>query len=127
MRRGENGFTYPFTLIVLLLFLTFFSVQVEALLTERKMAHETSIILQQEYYILSTIKKVEYLYQSRTTIPAKGSIPYVHGIMEYQSEKPLGTVQLINFTLRLHSGEAIIASGYFDTRLKHIIKWVELN
>jgi hypothetical protein len=127
MRKRENGFTYPFTLIVLLLFLTFFSVKVEELLTERKMTHETSIILQQEYYIFSSIKKVEHLYQTGTPIQTKGTILYINGKMEYQPDKPIGNVQIINFTLRLYSGETLIGRGYFETDLKHLTKWVEMN
>jgi hypothetical protein len=127
MRKEEKGFTYPLTLIVLLLFLTFFSVRVDQLLTERKMAHETSTILQQEYYFLSSIKKVGHMYQSGASIPTKGTILYLKGIMEYQSEKPIGNVQKINFTLHLNSGETIIGRGYFDTTLKRNIKWVEIN
>jgi hypothetical protein len=127
MRNKERGFTYPLTLIVLLLFLTFFSVRVEQLLTGRKMAHETSSILQQEYYFLSSVKKVEHMYQSAETIQAKGKILYLNGLMEYLPETPIGNVQIINFTLRLNSSETVIGRGYFDTNLKRNIKWVEMK
>lgn len=124
MRKEEKGFTYPLTLIVLLLFLTFFTGRVEQLLTERKMAQETSTILQDEYYFLSSIKKVEQLYQSGSAIPAKGKILYTNGIIDYVSEKPIGNIQKVNFSLRLNSGETSIGSGYFNTSLKQNIKWV---
>jgi competence protein ComGG len=127
MRNEEKGFTYPLTLIVLLLFLTFFTVRIEQLMIDRKMAHETSLILQQENYFLSSIKKVEQIYQSGTTIPSKGTFLYINGKMEFQSEKAVGNVQRITFTLRLNSGETVIGRGYFNTSIKRNIKWVEMK
>lgn len=126
MRNTEKGFTYPLTLCVLILFLLFFSFHVEQLLTERKMAHETATILQEDYYFLSTVKKIEKMYQS-TGIQTKGTFKYSNGIMDYQAETPIGTSQKVNFTLRLNTGETIIGSGYFDTKLKRMIKWVEMG
>ncbi|WP_312471747.1 competence type IV pilus minor pilin ComGG [Neobacillus sp.] len=127
MKNNEKGFTYPLTLCLLLLFLLFFSLHVEQLLTERKMAHETAVILQQEYYFLSSVKKIEGIFQTGGTIPSKGTITYVNGNMDYQAETPTGYVQKVNFTLRLRSDEAIIGRGFFDTRTKKLIKWVELK
>lgn len=125
MRKNEKGFTYPLTLMVLLLFLTIFSVRVEQLLIERKIAHEKSIILLQEYYFLTSIKKVEKLYQTNAPIPSMATIIYLKGKMDYQTEKPIGTLQKINFTLRLNSGEFMTRKGYYDTNLKKLVKWIE--
>lgn len=125
MRKNENGFTYPLTLMVLLLFLTIFSVRVEQLVIERKVAHEKSIILLQEYYFHTSIKKVENLYQTSAPLPSMASIVYLKGTMDYQTEKPVGTLQKINFTLRLNSGEIMTGRGYYDTNLKRLVKWIE--
>ncbi|MCL6573682.1 MAG: hypothetical protein K6T88_18710 [Bacillus sp. (in: Bacteria)] len=70
-------------------------------------------------------KKIEGLLQTGETIPAKGTIPYVFGSMDYQVETPSGYIQKVNFTLRLNSGVAIIGRGFFDTRTKRLNKWVE--
>jgi competence protein ComGG len=126
MRKNEKGFTYPLTLCILILFLLFFSFQVDRLLTEKKMAHEKAIILQQDYYYLTTVKKIESMYQS-TGIQIRGTYKYAYGAMDYQAETPIGTSQKINFTLRLNTGETVIGRGYFDTKLKRMIKWVEMN
>ncbi|MDQ0197313.1 competence type IV pilus minor pilin ComGG [Neobacillus ginsengisoli] len=126
MRKNEKGFTYPLTLCVLILFLLFFSSHVERLLTEKEMAHETALILQQDYYFLTTVKKIEKLYQS-TGIQLKGSFKYINGKMDYQAETPIGTSQKISFTLRLNSGETVIGRGYFDIKLKRMVKWLEMN
>jgi hypothetical protein len=127
MRKGEKGFTYPLTLMMLLLFLLVFSVKIEWLMAERKMAHEQSIIMQEEYYYLSTVKKVVHLYQSGTAIPVKSTIIYTKGTMEYQSEIPNGSTQKINFILRLNTGETVGARGFFDTSSKKLTKWIELK
>src|SRR3954454_24775575 len=84
MKNSEHGFTYPLTLCTLLLFLIFFSMHIEQLLSERKMAIETKEIQMQEYYFLSSAKKVESLYQTRGTMPAKGTLAYINGTMNYR-------------------------------------------
>jgi len=127
MKNAESGFTYPLTLCLLIIFLMFFSIHVEKLLSERKMAHETSSILQEEYYYLTSVKKIESLFQSAGSIPAKGTLVYQKGNMGYQAEVPAGYVQRVNFTLIMNSGETLNGIGYFDTRSRKIIKWVEMN
>ena len=127
MRKNEKGFTYPLTLVVLILFLSVFSFRVEQLLTERKLARETAVILQQEYYFHSSTKKIEKLMESGIVFPAKGSFTYLKGKMEYQADSPIGTVQKINFTLKMNTGETVIGRGFFDTASKKMIKWTEIN
>lgn len=127
MTNNEKGFTYPLTLCFLLLFLLFFSIQIEKLQTERKLAKETAAILQQEYYFLSSAKKLEGIFQNNGTLPSKGTIMYINGSVEYQTEPSAGYAQKVNFTLRLKSNEPIIGRGFFDTRTKKLIKWVELK
>ncbi|MBT2726549.1 hypothetical protein J7E63_06330 [Bacillus sp. ISL-75] len=128
MKNNEKGFTYPLTLCLIILFLLFFSVRIEQLLSERKMAHETAIILQEEYYFLSSIKKVEVIFQKSGILPVKGTISFVNGTMDYQAETPTGYVQKVNFILHLHAvAKSVIGRGYFDTRTKRLSKWVELK
>ncbi|MGG3469980.1 competence type IV pilus minor pilin ComGG [Neobacillus pocheonensis] len=127
MKNAESGFTYPLTLCMLIIFLMFFSIHVEKLLSERKIAHETSTILQEEYYYLISVKKIESLFQSGGSIPSKGTLVYQKGNMGYQAEVPAGYVQRVNFTLCMNSGETLNGIGYFDTRSKKLIKWVEMN
>lgn len=127
MINGQKGFTYPLTLMMLLLFLLYFSAKIEWLMAERKMEHEKMLILQEEYYYLSTVKKMENLYQSGGAAPAKGTFTFSNGSMYYQSENPIGTFQRINFTLTMASGEKCIAQGTFDTSSKKLTKWIELK
>jgi hypothetical protein len=125
MKSTEGGFTYPLTLILFLLFLLLFSVKVEQLLGERKMAHETQTIFQQEYYYLNSIKKIEKLYQSYSTLPIKGQFTYANGRMDYQAETPIGSTQKVNFTLQLTSGELVRGKGTFDITKKKLSRWEE--
>jgi ComG operon protein 7 len=127
MSNNEQGFTYPLTLAVLILFLLLFSFRVEQLLTERKLAHETSLILQEEYYFHSSVKKVEEIMQSGSVISPKGTFTYLNGSMAFQADIPIGSIQKINFTLRMDTGETLVGRGFFDTASKKMIKWVEMN
>jgi hypothetical protein len=127
MRNNEQGFTYPLTLAVLILFLLLFSFRVEQLSTERKLAHETSLILQEEYYFHSSVKKVEEMIQSGGVIPSRGTFTYLNGNIVFQADIPIGAIQKINFTLRMDTGETLVGRGFFDTSSKKMIKWVEMN
>ncbi|WP_342432299.1 competence type IV pilus minor pilin ComGG [Neobacillus sp. FSL H8-0543] len=127
MRRNEKGFTYPLTLVMLLLFLLVFSFKVEQLLTERKLVHETAVILQEEYYFHTSVKKIEIALQSADAVPVQGMFSYQYGEVTYQAAVPIKSLQSILFTLRMKSGETVVARGFFDTNLKRLIKWVELN
>jgi hypothetical protein len=120
---NEKGFTYPLTLCLLLLFLLFFSMQLERSLTQRKLAHETGIVMQEEYYFLSSVKKLEAVFQAQGTLPVKDIITYRKGWVDVQSEAPSSSSQRVTFTLYLTSGEKVTGRGYFDTRTKKLIKW----
>ncbi|WP_462412202.1 competence type IV pilus minor pilin ComGG [Neobacillus sp. Marseille-QA0830] len=126
MKRQEAGFTYPLTLCLLIVFLLFFSMQVDQLTVLRKLSRETETILLEEYYLHSSVTKIEMMFQAGEAIPAKGTVAYQNGNVDYVAEVPIGTVQKINFTLKLQSGETMIGRGYFDTSLKKFIRWVEL-
>jgi hypothetical protein len=127
MRKNEQGFTYPLTLVVLIIFLTFFSFRVEQLLTERKLSYQTAIILQEEYYFHSSVRKIEKIMQTGGVIPIRGSFSFLKGSMAYQAETPIGKIQKVNFTLRMHSGETVGGRGFFDTASKKMTKWTETN
>ncbi|MDP4105664.1 MAG: competence type IV pilus minor pilin ComGG [Bacillota bacterium] len=127
MMKNQRGFTYPLTLSLLLSFLIFFSIQVDQLLTEEKIFHETKNILLEEYYMFISMKNVEKKLQTGETIAPKGTFPYLNGSVSYQADLPSGSTQKITFTLQLRTGEIIIGIGYFDKNLKKLTKWVEKN
>ncbi|MCM3114814.1 ComGG family competence protein [Neobacillus sp. MER 74] len=128
MKNNESGFTYPLTLCLLIIFLLFLSSRIEVFLSERKIAHETNTIMLEEYYFLSSVKKIESIYQKTGILPAKGTLPYVKGNIDYQTETPIGYIQKVNFTLHLNTdGITVNGRGYFDTRTKRLSKWLELK
>jgi hypothetical protein len=127
MKNNENGFTYPLTLSVLIVFLIFFSVNVEQLQSERKMAHETKKILKQEYYMMSSAKKIEKRIQNGDSIQTNGVFIYKGGKVDYLSSSPLDGIQKVTFTLQLESGEVASGIGYYDINVKKMSKWVEKN
>jgi hypothetical protein len=127
MNNKEKGFTYPLTLCLLLFFLVFLTMHVDQLLMERRIAHETAAIQQEEYYFLSSVKKVEALYQAGETLPVKGGWTYRNGTMEYQAEAPTGGVQKVTFNLVLNSGIAVSGRGSFDVVTKKLTKWTEIK
>jgi hypothetical protein len=120
---NEHGFTYPLTLCLLLLFLLFFSLQVERLLTERKVAHETELVMREEYYFLSSVKKLEATFQTKGILPVSGIFTYQKGWMDFKTDAPSGYSQRVTFSLSLQTGEKVTGRGYFDTRTKKLIKW----
>jgi hypothetical protein len=127
MLTNEKGFTLPLTLSIMIVFILFLTFQVEQLLTERKMFHETKSILQQEYYMLVSIKKIEKQLVTGETLPAKGKMNYLYGNIDYQIDLPSGNTQKITLSLVLTSGETAWGYGYYDKNAKKIIKWVEKN
>jgi hypothetical protein len=127
MIKNQKGFTYALTLSILISFLVFFSIQVQQLLVEKKVYHETKIIIQQEYYMLVSVKKMEAKFQSGETIATKGTFQFHNGHVDYTADTPSGSTQRITFTLKLHSGETATGFGYYDRSLKKIIKWIEKN
>jgi hypothetical protein len=127
MIKNENGFTYPITLSILIIFLFFFSIRVEQLLNERKMAQETMKILEQEYYQLISVKKIEKILQDGDSIQPQGTFNYNNGRLVFQANIPAGEIQEITFTLQLHSGEISKGIGYYDLHLKKMVKWIEKN
>lgn len=122
--KKNGGFTYPLTLCLLILFLSLFTFHIEHLLTEKKMQNELALLLQEDYYFLSSVKKVENMYQTTGSVPSKGTFHYKNGSMDYQAEPPAGTLQKINFALHLSTGGQINGQGYFDTNLKALKKWL---
>ncbi|MEH7494513.1 hypothetical protein, partial [Neobacillus niacini] len=59
-----------------------------------------------------------------SVIPDKGTFTYLEGSMGFQSDIPIGTVQKINFTLRMQTGETVVGRGFFDISSKRMIKWI---
>lgn len=100
---------------------------IEQLLTERKMFQETNKILKQEHYMFNSLRKVERDLQSGKSVPASSVFTFKGGTVKYQIESYSSTVQKITFILCLDSKEISTGYGYYDTTLKKMVKWIEKN
>ena len=125
MIQNQKGFTYPLTLSLLLIFFIFFSIRVEQLLVERKFSYNTKILLMQEYYMLTSAKKMEKILQTGDGAPTIGSFAYRDGTINYQLDPPNGSTLKFTLILQLKSGETIYGYGFYDTNSKKLTKWVE--
>jgi hypothetical protein len=127
MKNNENGFAYPLTLSILIIFLLIFSVRIEQLQSERKMAIEIKKILVQEYYMASSVKKVEKILQEGGLLETNGTFHYKYGKMEYKPNTPIKDIQKVFFTLHLDTGEIANGVGDYNLNLKKMVNWVEKN
>ncbi|AGK54879.1 competence type IV pilus minor pilin ComGG [Bacillus sp. 1NLA3E] len=123
---NQKGFTYPLSLCMLLLFSTFVLLHTQLYLNEKKLAHETETILNQEYYLLSSVRKIESQLRNGEPINNSGVLSFREGKVDYIKED-LGVSLKITFTMTLNTGEKSIGFGYYDKNLKKMIKWVEKN
>jgi hypothetical protein len=127
MKNNENGFTYPLTLSILIIFLLIFSVRIEQLQSERKMAIEIRKILVQEYYMATSVKKLEKILQEGGLLESNGTFHYKFGEMEYKPITPVNDIQKVSFTLHLDTGEIANGVGDYDLNFKKMVNWVEKN
>ncbi|WML47538.1 competence type IV pilus minor pilin ComGG [Neobacillus sp. PS3-34] len=121
----RNGFTYPLTLCILIVFLLFIASHIEQHITERKLTAETKKILREEYYMMASMKKTEKMLQAGDQ--KNGIYQFNSGRVAYQMELLPGGVQKITFNLTLNSGETALGYGYFDNTAKKMVKWIEKN
>jgi hypothetical protein len=127
MPPNQKGFTYPLLLMVIILLSFFFTYQVQFYLAEKRILYQTAIILKQEYYMLSAVKKVEAILQSST--PKIGISQYVFhdSMVTYRIENQSESLLKITITLKLNSLEEAVGYAYYDKGIMKITKWVERN
>lgn len=111
---------------MLLLLSTFLVIYTEQYLNEKRIVHQTQIILRQEYYFLHSVRKLENQLQNGETISITGVFILQDGKADYIKED-LGTSFKITFTITLNSGEKALGFAYYDKNLKRVTKWVERN
>lgn len=128
MKLNENGFTYPLTLSLLVLFNFFLLINVEHYLAEKRMYSQTKVILQQEYYMMTSVKKLEELLINNPISNLSGTYQYENGVTTYVIEPVLNTTTMkVTITFTLHSGEKFIGVGIYDKAVQKMVKWTERN
>jgi ComG operon protein 7 len=126
MLRNQKGFTYPLTLCFLVLLSTTLFIQIEQYLTEKKMLNETETILKQDYYLLSTVRKIESTLAAINgeTVNA-GSFDFYDGHADFQIKKITDTIWEINIQLMTGKKTVITGIAYYDSGSQKVIQWIE--
>ncbi|PLR87569.1 hypothetical protein EJA13_08550 [Bacillus canaveralius] len=127
MSMNEHGFTYPLTLGIFLLLSLMLTLNAEHFLAEQRLLKETESILEQEYYLMSAVKKVENSLQSDMPIEPAGTYFFRDGQVAYKIEPLAGSVLQVTFILTMKSGIETTSYGYYDSSLKKMTKWIEKN
>jgi competence protein ComGG len=127
MLQNEKGFTYPLILMMIILFCFFFSYQVQFYLSEKKFFHESIVILKQEYYMHTAVKKIETELQSNILLPRYGQYDYQTGLAIFQVESYSSNLIKITITIKLNTLEEIVGYAYYDINQKKMTKWLERN
>ncbi|WP_053367123.1 competence type IV pilus minor pilin ComGG [Bacillus sp. FJAT-27245] len=127
MPKCDRGFTYPLTLAVLLAISATLAAASELLLVEARMVNEIETIQTQEYYMVSSLKKIEKSLNEGSGAPASGSFAYRKGLVAYTvSAASPGTLKA-TISVKVDGSVPVEGYGYYDITLKKMVKWVEKN
>jgi hypothetical protein len=127
MLKNEKGFTYPFVLMMIILFCFFFTYHVQFYLSEKKFFHESEIILKQEYYMHTAVKKIETALKGNLLSPGFGKYDFRAGQAIFRVESYSSNLLKITITIKLNTLEEIVGYAYYDINQKKMTKWVERN
>ncbi|AIE60713.1 competence type IV pilus minor pilin ComGG [Bacillus methanolicus] len=128
MINNERGFTFPLSYSLFLVLSVFLLIHAEQFLSEKKLLRETESILKQEYYMMSSVKKMEKMLQEKNEFNTiNGVFQYTHGEVDYQVNHVTNSIIQATFRLKLDSGEEYLGFVFYDKDLRKMIKWVEKN
>ncbi|QED48614.1 competence type IV pilus minor pilin ComGG [Cytobacillus dafuensis] len=127
MLQNERGFTYPLTFCFILLAALVLSVQIDSYLSEVRFLKESEAILKQEYYLLSSMKRVENILIEGDEELFSGFFTFTDGTIRYETSQLTATLYMVTFNLKIGSYPDIKGFGYFDEESGKMIKWVERN
>jgi hypothetical protein len=125
MLHNEKGFTYPLTLCMLIIFSIVLVIHIDQYVIEKRMFMETETILKQDYYLLSSVRKVETILATNVEIVNSGSFEFYDGHADYQLKKITDTIWESN--IQLMTGKKITITGiaYYDSDRQKVIQWIE--
>jgi hypothetical protein len=127
MVKNEKGFTYPLVLMMIILFCFFFTYQVQFYLSEKKFFHESVIILKQEYYMHTAVKKIETALQANFFSSGTSQYDFHTGQAIFRVEPYSSHLLKITITIKLNTLEEIVGYAYYDRYQMKMTKWVERN
>lgn len=125
MLRNEKGFTYPLTLCMFIIFSVMLVIHIDQYVIEKRMFMETETILKQDYYLLSSVRKIESILATDSETVYSGSFEFFDGHADYQVKKKTETILEIN--IQLMTGKKMVITGiaYYDSSRQKVIQWLE--
>jgi hypothetical protein len=123
---GEQGFTYPLSLSVLVFFSLFLLILVEQNGIERRFFKETETILFVEYYFQAAVVEAEQLL-NKEELAQTGKFEYREGEVKFARRILSQGVEEVTFTLVLNTGGQWIGIAHYDSEKQKIVKWIEKN
>jgi hypothetical protein len=127
MLRNERGFAFPVSLSVLLASSLFLLILLGQNVTEAGMLKEKELILKQDYYLLSSVKRLERKLQDsgEEEILKPGSFIFKEGTATYTITELAGSLFQISFTLAIEKQRPIVSYAFYDRDRGKMIKWTE--
>lgn len=111
----------------MILFSTVLLICIEQYLTEKRMFIETETILKQDYYLLTTVKKLESTFAATELTPGTGSFAFNGGQADYSMLEFADRLWEITIKIKTGTGVEIIGFAYYDQDRQKMIKWIEKN
>jgi hypothetical protein len=127
MIKNENGFTYPIVMLLVILFSFYLTYHIQFYLSEKAIFHESKKILKQEYYLHSTVKKLESYLQNTPNYVSSGQIIYHSGIANYLIENYSNQHLKVTITLKLSTMNEVVGIAFYDKTQSKLTKWIEKN
>jgi ComG operon protein 7 len=125
MIRNEHGFTFPLSYSLFIVLSVFLLIHAEQYLTEKKLLRETESIFKKEYYMMSSVKKIEAMLQENPDLHTQGIFQYTNGKVDYEIYQITNSIIQTTFQLKLDTGEELVGYSFYDKDLMKMIKWVE--
>lgn len=128
MFHNQNGFTYPVTLCMIILLGSILVVSTDQFLNEKRILKETETILKQDYYLLSTMDRLQFDLSTNEHGATEGTFEFKDGQARYQIVNITEDLLEIMITIKVGDGDTIFnGSAIYDLNLKRMIKWEEVN
>ena len=126
MFQNEKGFTYPLTLCLLIIFSMVLAIHIDQYVIEKGMLLETETILKQDYYLLSSVRKIEStLAEMNGETVEAGSFEFYDGYANFHISKVTDTIWQINIQLKTGKEMVITGIAYYDSERQKVIQWIE--
>lgn len=122
--NNESGFTYPLTLITLVIFSLFLAYYCEQYVSEKQIFTLAEKLLKQEYYMKNALAEVEQQLQSGS-YEMSGVFFYKNGEIDYNISHYSEELLKITFQGKLTTMEKWSGESYYDKNSDKMVKWVE--